>query len=286
MLEFPLFSVIIPVYNRRELVLEALGSVLGQTRLPGEIILIDDGSDDGTAEACRRFLNGRADSLSWSLWELAHSGMAGAVRNRGVERSRGEWIAFLDSDDLWEPEKLEEQGRFILSHPDLRLVHTRERWLRGDRTISQKKQKHRREGDIFQDALVKCVIGPSTAVLRRDLWEETGGFREDLEIAEDYELWLRITSGEPVGYIDKPLITKRAGSWDNLSDKYGQIEKFRLDALERLIESDWFGVHRGEEPRHLAREEFRRKCLIYAKGCEKRGRFREGALWAAKANRE
>ncbi|MDC7220622.1 MAG: glycosyltransferase family A protein [Spirochaetales bacterium] len=276
----PSISLIIPVYNRPLLLLEALKSVLSQTRLPEEIIVVDDGSGDETVGAARDFLEKAEADLNWKLFELDHCGMAGAVRNYGVAASRGEWIAFLDSDDLWEPEKLARQEAYILDHPRIRLIHTREKWLRGEKTVSQKKQKHRREGDIFPDALNKCIIGPSTVMVRRDLWDETGGFREDLEIAEDYELWLRMTALEPVGYLDTPLITKRAGGWDQLSEKYGQIEKFRLEGLAGLVESKWFGDKKIAPARiELAEAEFRRKCLIYALGCEKRGRLEEGAFW-------
>ena len=211
--------------------------------------------------------------------------MAGAVRNRGVAASEGNWVAFLDSDDVWQPEKLALQRDCIKADPDLRLIHTRETWLREDRIISQKKQRHRREGDVFPDALTKCMIGPSTVIMRRDLWEECGGFREDLEIAEDYELWLRITAGEPVGYVDKPLITKRAGGWEQLSLKYGQIEKFRLKGLGDLVESGWFrsgGIPKSREI--LAAKEYARKCHIYALGCEKRGRREEAVFWHRKGD--
>ena len=279
------FSVIIPVYNRSGLLGEALDSVFSQTFPPHEIILADDGSDDGSAERAKEILSAGAGDISWKVLELSHSGMAGAVRNRGVEASEGNWVAFLDSDDLWKPEKLARQRDFINGNPDLRLIHTREKWLRGDRVISQKKQKHKREGDVFADALVKCMIGPSTAVLRRDLWEECGGFREDMEIAEDYELWLRITAGEPVGYLDVPLITKRAGEWEQLSLKYDQIEKFRLQGLGDLVESGWFRRRELPESRNLlACREFSRKCHIYALGCEKRGRPEEARIWHRKGD--
>jgi glycosyltransferase involved in cell wall biosynthesis len=229
------YSVIIPVYNRELLIREALDSVLAQSLPPSEIIVADDGSTDNTLSVVRSLLEERGGTIPWRILELSHSGMAGAVRNRGVEVSKADWIAFLDSDDLWEPEKMTCQDDYSKKNPHCRLIHSREKWLRGSKTISQKKQKHKREGDIFDDALVKCIIGPSTTVIRRELWNEAKGFREDLEIAEDYELWLRITACEMVGYVDSPLITKRAGEWENLSDKYGQIEKFRLHALEQLL---------------------------------------------------
>jgi len=110
--------------------------------------------------------------------------------------------------------------------------------------------------------------------MRRELFEEFGGFREDLEIAEDYELWLRITAKYPVGYIDEPLVIKRGGHADQLSEKYGQIEVFRIKALLVNLET---GIFAGEQ-RELAVRELVRKCRIYAQGCEKRGKVEE-ACW-------
>lgn len=266
-----MISVIIPFYNRPALLLEALQSLEEQTFRDWECILVNDGSTDSSAAIAREWLDGRQGRLI----ELPHSGMAGLARNRGASESRGDWIAFLDSDDLWKPEKLERQIRRAEEAPEIRLWHCREIWDREGRRVSQKGQRHRREGDIFTDALNKCIIGPSTVLIRRDLWEETGGFREDLEIAEDYELWLRMTCRESVGYLEEPLTVKRAGKWDQLSEKYGQIEIFRIEGLKALVEKGWFPIHGDDERQQTAEEELRRKCRIYAQGCRKRGRLEE-----------
>jgi len=223
--------------------------------------------------------------------------MPGAVRNRGGEAARGAYLAFLDSDDLWSPKKLEKQlvlmetcrmhsGRMNTC----RFSHTGERWLRrGEdgtvREISQAGQKHRSRGDIFDDALKKCIIGPSTVMMERALFEELGGFREDLEIAEDYEFWLRATAAEEICYLDEPLTIKQAGHGDQLSEKYGHIEYFRLIGLKALVDSNWFPHHR----RTAACRELARKCRIYAAGCRKRGRGEEALQyeeWGDRYQRE
>ena len=197
-----------------------------------------------------------------------HTGMAGLVRNRGVDAASAGYIAFLDSDDLWEKDKLKKQFSLMQAckSENIRIIHTREKWLRGDRIVSQKSQKHKREGFIFEDALWKCIIGPSTVMLEKSLFYEAGGFREDLEVAEDYELWLRITDHEKAGYIDEMLTVKRAGDWEQLSEKYGQIEIFRIDALKNLLEKSYF----SGENKVMASDVFSRKCRIYASGCRKR----------------
>ena len=117
--------------------------------------------------------------------------------------------------------------------------------------------------------------------MRRELFEELGGFREDLEIAEDYELWLRITARYPAGYIDEPLVIKRGGHADQLSEKYGQIEIFRIKALLLNLEDGFF---EGEK-RDLAARELVRKCRIYAQGCEKRGKEEEARRYREIARR-
>ncbi|MDR1626740.1 MAG: glycosyltransferase family 2 protein [Spirochaetia bacterium] len=269
----PLVSVIIPTYNRKRLVREAAASVLAQTFRDFELIVVDDGSTDATEESLA------AHGPALRCLRLEHSGMPGLVRNRGARAARGRYLAFLDSDDLWLPEKLELQMGFFQTNPlGPRLCHTREKWLRGGKEISQAGQKHRREGDIFADALVKCVIGPSTLVVEKDLFETCGGFREDLEIAEDYELWLRLGFARPVAYLDQALTVKRArvqawGEEANLSEKYGHIEVFRIRALRDLVDTGFFSSS-GEKEK-LARAELARKCGIHASGCRKRGRPEE-----------
>ena len=270
----PLVSVVIPTYNRARLVQEAVASVLAQSYRPLELIVVDDGSTDATGAA----LAGRP---GMRVLSQRHTGMPGQVRNAGVRLARGEYLAFLDSDDLWQPPKLERQVA-AATQAGAAICHTRERWVRSGRVISQRTQRHRRSGDLFADSLRKCVIGPSTVLLHRAAFTWAGGFREDLEIAEDYELWLRLTARYPVGYLDQELVIKRAGHSDQLSERYGQIEIFRLRALHDLVVAGYFGV----TSRHRAAcEELVRKARIYAAGCRKRGRPAEARSYEALARR-
>lgn len=290
----PRVSVIIPVYNRARLVREAVESVRAQTIPDLELIVVDDGSTDDTPAVLAELAAAPPDGRL-TVRRIAHDGHPGAVRNRGAERARGRYLAFLDADDLWRPQKVERQlalhGRGTAGATGApRISHTRELWLRNGREISQRGMNHAREGDVFADALGKCTIGPSTVILERRLFEESGGFREDLEIAEDYELWLRITAREQVAYLDEPLTVKRAGHGDQLSEKYGQIEVFRIAALRELVRGGFFDrvdaelrADHGPGRSAPARAELARKCRIYAAGCEKRGRHTEAAVYRAEA---
>ena len=304
----PWVSVIIPVYNRPKLATEAVRSVLLQSYPQLECILVDDGSTEAPEEACRLF----AADPRFRYLPIEHIGMPGAVRNRGVAAARYGLLAFLDSDDLWLPRKLElqmepqltrqtellqdgERGRFQGKFAQrlggaAPLVHSREVWLRGDKIISQKGQRFERRGDVFAEALKKCMIGPSTVLMRRDVYEQLGGFREDLEIAEDYELWLRLTALYQVEFVEEPLIVKRAGHGQQLSEKYGHIELFRLKGLEDLVRRRWFAkqapslesMQAGRELQRMASAELADKCAIYAAGCRKRGREQEAQIYEAK----
>ncbi len=275
-------SVIIPVYNRPLLLLDAAGSVLRQTHTDFELIIIDDGSTDGTRAAAEKIVSesgGRCRLLS-----TVHAGMPGAARNRGIEVATGRYLAFLDSDDYWTPEKLEKQLE-LMRTSGAKLSHTREVWDREGRRVSQKGQKHRREGDIFEDALKKCTIGPSTVMVDREFCHETGGFHEKLEIAEDYEYWLRITSRNEVAYLNEAHTVKRAGNWEQLSEKYGKIEWFRLCALAGLLDIELPGNAAGAAylsgyswggfsgaRLEAALDEFVFKSGVWASGCRKHGR--------------
>ena len=252
--------------------MEAIGSVRAQSYAPIEVIVVDDGSTDGTAQRLRTARDVR-------LLRIDHTGRPGAVRNAGAAAAAGDYLAFLDSDDLWMPGKLDAQMALLPGGDRPPIVHCRERWVRDGRTVSQAGQRHRRDGRIFADSVRKCVIGPSTVLMRRAVMEEVGGFREDLQVAEDYELWLRVTARFPVAYCDRPLVIKRAGHGDQLSERHDHVERFRIDALAPLV-----AAGRWAEPeRTIARRELARKCLIYAAGARKRGRRAEAERYEALA---
>lgn len=249
------------------MVLKAIESVKTQTYTPFEIIIIDDGSTDGTSTLF---------PISGVFYfKVEHCGFPGKVRNIGVEKSTGDYIAFLDSDDIWHKEKLEKQTVFINSKPKCQLLHTKEKWIMNSKVISQKKRKHNRSGNVFLDSLQGCILGPSTVLMKRALYEQFGGFNETIEVGEDYDLWLRITDREEIDYIDDELITKNAGHGDQLSFKYGFIEPFKIDVLENLIQTHSF---REENFKQVVRA-LLLKYDIVINGCLKRSNEKEALLY-------
>ncbi|MFH2000845.1 MAG: glycosyltransferase, partial [Planctomycetota bacterium] len=220
-------SAIIPVFNRRNMVKEALASVKEQSRPPDEILLIDDGSDDRSGDA--------ADEFSGvTLIRQPNQGIS-AARNRGIRCARGDYLAFLDSDDLWGKNKLLFQERFMDAHPEIPLCHTDELWQRNGKRVNQK-QYHKKEGGfLFVRSLDRCLISPSAVMIRRDLFPITGLFDESFPVCEDYDLWLRITARYPVGFIDQPLTIKRGGHEDQLSKRLDTMDFYRVNAIEKIL---------------------------------------------------
>lgn len=255
----PTVSVIIPTYDRRELVCEAIASVLAQSFYDFELVVIDDGSEDGTAEAVREFAGVRY------LWQ-PHRGVS-AARNLGVSQSSGKLLAFLDSDDLWQPRKLEQQVTFLAAHAGAQICQTEEIWLRNNVRVNPHAKHRKTSGDIFARSLERCLVSPSAVMMRRELFERLGGFDEDLPACEDYDLWLRIAALMPVHLIETPLVIKRGGRADQLSHKFWGMDRFRATALCKLLKS---GVL-SEEQRLQTEAVLLKKCGILAEGARKRG---------------
>ena len=255
----PLVSVIIPTYNRRAMVQEAVDSVLAQTCSDFELIVVDDGSEDGTAESLARY------GSAMRIYSQPRGGVA-AARNRGAERAAGLYLAFLDSDDLWLPRKLEVQIAFMRERPWVQICQTEEIWIRRGARVNPKKKHRKPSGDIFRASLELCLVSPSAVMMRRELFDAVGGFDETLPACEDYDLWLRVARSHPVPLISDPLVIKRGGHPDQLSRSIWGLDRFRVAALQKLLGS---GLER--ERRDWAREVLRRKAAILSLGARKRG---------------
>ncbi len=223
-------SVIIPTYNRIETLPRAIESVLAQTHPADELIIVDDGSSDGSAA----WIIEHYPQIT--LIEQQNSGVS-AARNLGIEAARGEWIALLDSDDEWLPKKLEKQLALLVSDPVFKLVHSDEIWIRNGVRVNQMKKHSKKGGWIFHNCLPRCAISPSAVMIHRAIFDDVGLFDESLLACEDYDLWLRITSRYPVLYCDEPLIQKYGGHEDQLSRKHWGMDRFRIKALVAVLEA-------------------------------------------------
>ena len=237
----------------------ALSSVRRQTRAAEQVIVIDDGSADATAAVARRCLP-QADVLV----NRQRLGVSRA-RNRGIRRAACDWIAFLDSDDAWHPDKLARQERALQDHPGQRICHTDEIWIRRGRRVNPKEKHRKRGGHIYEHCLPLCVLSPSSVVVHRGLLAQTGLFDESLPVCEDYDLWLRITARHAVLFLDEPLVTKYGGHDDQLSRLYPAMDRFRVRILENML---LYG-RLNEEQQRQTRLMLIHKLRILAKGAAK-----------------
>jgi glycosyltransferase involved in cell wall biosynthesis len=277
----PAVSVIIPTYNRRRMLREAVASVLAQREVALELIIVDDGSSDGTWDDLHhrelaQIRDAAPPRCRVVTERIEHRGPA-AARNRGVALAGAPCIAFLDSDDLWAPQKLERQLDYMRTHPDYPLVQTNELWVRSGRRVNPGSRHKKLAGDIFQPSLRTCLVSPSAVMMRVELFHEMGGFDEELAACEDYDLWLRILSRYPAGLLDEPLVTRRAGHPNQLSATVPALDRFRIRALLKLLTlPDLTACRRTSVAEVLAE-----KCGIYANGLLRRGRRDDFDFYAA-----
>ena len=233
--------------------------------------MVDDGSTDETPDLLKSF----GDALTVIRQE--NKGVS-AARNRGIREAKGSLIAFLDSDDYFLPGKLECQAAFFDAHPEALICQTEEIWVRNGKRVNPKNRHKKPSGDIFLPSLELCLVSPSAVMLRKELLEEMNGFDETLPACEDYDLWLRIGANYPVYLIDTPLIVKRGGHGDQLSSAHS-LDRYRIASLEKLLKGNLLPPDRAE----AAAKVLVSKCRIYAEGCIKRGKQKEGEEYLARA---
>ena len=222
-------SIVIPTFNRIGSLPRALDSALNQTYQPSEIIVVDNGSSDGTTKLLRE----RYPSIRLLIEKKLG---VSAARNKGIRHSKFQWIALLDSDDAWDKTKLEKQKNTLASSQDhFRLVHTDEIWIRNGNKFNQMKKHQKLGGDIFNNCLSLCCISPSSVLINKNIFKEFGYFDESLPVCEDYDLWLKICSQEKILFINQKLTLKYGGHKDQLSKTYWGMDRFRIKSLENLI---------------------------------------------------
>jgi len=264
-------SVIIPSYNRAALLTRAIDSVLAQTFPAHEIIVVDDASTDETAEVLSQF------SSAIKVVTNAENRGVSFSRNAGIRRASSEWIAFLDSDDQWHPNKLEKQRQFHSSHPGLMISQCDEIWIRNGVRVNPMEKHAKRGGWIFEACIPLCIVSPSAVIIHKDIFERVGLFDVNLKACEDYDLWLRIAPHFEIGLLDEKLITRFGGHEDQLSRKYWGMDRFRITAMEKHVDRDMDSVWKKTLLETL---EF--KCGLVAEGAKKRNNLESAAIYFKK----
>ena len=222
-------SVVIPTYNNAGTLAQAIQSVLAQTYGEIDVVVVDDGSTDGTPEVMREFPGVR-------YLRQANGGLP-AARNAGIAATRGELIAFLDSDDWWEPEKIAAQVERLRATPEVGLVYTDLRVIYDDGRVLESFLASRPlagDGLVFDRLVQSGFILPSTVLLRREVLEQVGTFDESMRSHEDIELWLRVTRRWPVALVREALTNRRQGTGNMTANPYLRAE-YSVRLCEKVL---------------------------------------------------
>lgn len=260
-----LVSVIIPTYNRLQFISRAIKSVLGQTYTHLELIVVDDGSTDGSLEELRLFNDPRLLVLTQE-----NKGVS-AARNLGLKASKGTYLALLDADDYWLPEKLQRQMEFMLN-AKWDICQTDELWIRNGKRVNPGFKHAKRAGWLFVPSLELCLVSPSCVLFTRDFWRQMGPFDESLPACEDYDLWLRASLVYPIGLWPQKLVVKQGGHADQLSRKIIGLDLYRIYALVKLLKTRQLSSWQKLVAQQVLKEKLRR----YVQGCLKRDKPEEG----------
>lgn len=227
-------SVIIPTYNRAKLLQKAINSVLEQTYMDYEIIVVSDGSTDETENMMREFEKQDRRIRYISYYPSVNGSHA---RNIGIKAAKGEYIAFLDDDDIWLKEKLEKQIKVFNNNPEVGLVTSGIYYVYVNEEITYKSIPNA-EGDVSRKILISNCIGGTQAMVRKDILDKIGGFDEALKALQDYDLWIRVCQITKVATVKEPCInyynyrgnrqvsqvTKNyENSFEHISEKYSEL---------------------------------------------------------------
>lgn len=232
-------TVIIPSYNRKHLLGETLLSVFSQTFCDKEIIVVDDGSTDGTRAFLKAF-EGRIRYVHKT------NGGEASARNFGILQAHTPYLAFLDSDDLWEPTFLETTTKILGRHSELGLISTScAVFPKG--TTRPRSGTHFLKGDLFHRLFSHNFITTSAVVAKRECFEKVGTFNEGLDQAADYDMWLRIAASYPIALLNRPLCQWREHS--------GNISQHHLQHRQRVLQV----VEANFDPTRISHWSFRQR---------------------------
>jgi glycosyltransferase involved in cell wall biosynthesis len=246
----PKFSVIIPAYNAEKYIRETLDSAFSQTYRDFEILVVNDGSTDKTLDLLGSYGN------QIRIIDQKNAGVS-AARNNGVKAASGEFIAFLDADDLWMPDKLFLQNAKLEEGYELAYTNRSYFGIVGDLPEKQSDICDMPEGDIWEALLFNNVITTSSVVVKKNFYEEFSGFDEGMSYCEDWDLWIRFSEKCLVGYNPEPLVQYRV-HFTGLSSNYKYMSLMRKKVIQAA-----FNRERGQ---HLPAMK-RRKILANTWSC-------------------
>lgn len=236
----PLISVIVPAWNAEATIRDTIASVLGQTMPDFELLVIDDGSTDRTLAVLDGISDRRLHRMSFD-----NAGLA-AARNRGIEHSRGEFLSFIDADDLWTPDKLEAQLAALRSRPQAGLAYSWTAFIDDDGRYLFAKEPQHFEGDVYAHLLRDCFIASgSNVLLRRRCVESVGSFDGRFPAVEDWDYWLRVAARWPFAVVRRYQILYRVSA-ESMSSDVRAVEAASTRLLERAMAAAPPGVSRDE----------------------------------------
>ena len=244
-------TAIIPTFNRASHIKTAIESILSQSYKIDEIIIVDDGSTDDTQKILKNFKNIK-------IIKTKNLGVSHA-RNIGVRESKNSWISFLDSDDLWLRDKIENQVAFHKQNTNILFSHTAEKWLRRGKIVKYPKSLNKPSGECFLQNISTCKIATSSILLHKSIFTDIGYFDEKLKVCEDYDLWLRISYKFSMGLIEKEQIIKNAGH-PQLSSSIFAIDRYHIYSLKKFLNSKY---------KNDVKNEIIKKCNILVNGAIK-----------------
>lgn len=277
-LDKPRVSVIIPVYNGERYFARTIESVLAQTYSAKEIVIVDDGSRDTSQEVIARYLH----HSNVHLVTQKNAGVA-AARNTGISAAAGEYIALVDQDDLWLPDKLARQVEYLDAHPEIALVHSNIHFIdeAGERIPDPEwAWVAPTFGQVLPELVKQNRICTCTVLLRKSVLEQVGSFRQELAPADDWDLWLRIAARHPIGFVDAVTASYRLHQ-ENESRNLLKMQEAEIRVVETFVRE-----HPGAVGKAITRAKLYSLCNEAAQLLERSGRHTEARGYWLRAMRK
>lgn len=258
-------SVVMPTYNSEPYIKRTLDTVYQQSFLPYEIVIVDDGSSDRTVKIIKDYIRSHKNTFDHTRVIKQENRGAGAARNRAVKESSGDWIAFLDSDDIWDKDKLKTVYEVIKNHPEVNMV-AHDEYSVNETNLNDKKlcplhENYNNSRDLFDQLYEGNIFSTSTLVIKKEVIRDAGGFDESLRSAQDYDLWIRCGMYGKLLYLDKPLETYVSREGNITSNTYRRYKcemkiarkyipelkkKHSCKETKKIVRKRIFNIHKVE----------------------------------------